>query len=215
MKQFINKRVEEFKNDNTLSQILFVLVSLLGLHLYQYFSSGYNINCIYRVAYFAASIIFTLIFGKKAAYITLVAFSFVAEYLNTFNNYTSLFCILMAVRLFKETEKILIPMYFMNTITSLIFQEKSISHIAIHILTAILFYLLFYYERKETERDFFFVTEDEMKILEEMRKGKQLKELDLFNKNTITKKLKQARGRNRCATNSELLCEYIKRNPIN
>lgn len=215
MKDIIKKRIEEFKNDNITVQIMYVLIALFGLHFYQYFNSGFSLNCLYRVVYFGVSIVFTLIFGKKASYVTLVAFSFTAEYLNTFNNYTSLFCILMAVRMFKSTEKFLIPLYFMNTVFSLIYQNKNISHIAIHLLTAFLFYLLFYYERKEAEKDFFFVTEDEMKILEEMRKGKQLKELDLFNKNTITKKLKQARGRNRCATNSELLCEYIKRNPIN
>ena len=47
-------------------------------------------------------------------------------------------------------------------------------------------------------------------ILKELAKGKQQKEIDFFNKNTVTKKIRQAKERNRCLTNEELLLKYIK-----
>ena len=45
---------------------------------------------------------------------------------------------------------------------------------------------------------------------ESLWSGKQQKEIDFFSKNTVTKKIRQAKERNHCLTNEELLLKYIK-----
>lgn len=52
------------------------------------------------------------------------------------------------------------------------------------------------------------LTNDEERILMELATGKQQKEIRRWNKNTVSKKLKQARERNGCLSNAELLLLY-------
>lgn len=52
------------------------------------------------------------------------------------------------------------------------------------------------------------LTLDEIYILEELAKGKQQKEIRKFSKNTVTKKLKQARIRNKLTSTAELMLMY-------
>lgn len=52
------------------------------------------------------------------------------------------------------------------------------------------------------------LTEDEEFILDELSQGKQQKEIRRWNKNTVSKKLKQARERNNILSNAELLLVY-------
>lgn len=56
------------------------------------------------------------------------------------------------------------------------------------------------------------LTNDEERILMELATGKQQKEIRRWNKNTVSKKLKQARERNGCLSNSELLLLYRGKN---
>ena len=51
-------------------------------------------------------------------------------------------------------------------------------------------------------------TEDEKMILNELIKGKQLKEIDFFSKNTKTEKLKAACKRNNLIDKNELIFLY-------
>lgn len=52
------------------------------------------------------------------------------------------------------------------------------------------------------------LTQDEAYILDELSRGKQQKEIARWNKNTVSKKLKQARERNHVLSNAELLLIY-------
>lgn len=52
------------------------------------------------------------------------------------------------------------------------------------------------------------LTMDEFYILEELALGKYQKEIRKFSKNTITKKLKQARQRNKLSSTAELVLLY-------
>ena len=69
-------------------------------------------------------------------------------------------------------------------------------------------YILDYFLKSKFERRPLDLTEDEVKILEELDEKKLLKAVTCFSKNTVTQKLKDARERNKIDTNAELLAEY-------
>jgi hypothetical protein len=87
---------------------------------------------------------------------------------------------------------------------ALLVQDKEITHLLIHFATCAFFYVVYFYINDNKLN----LTEDEIKILEELKEKKMLKCCDSFSKNILTQKLKQARDRNGIDTNAELLARY-------
>ncbi len=202
------RRLKLFAEDKFRLVVCAASLALAFFHSYQFVLSGFNYNCLVRLVFFFFVVPCTIFFGRKAVYIMLILFSIVASYLNTFNNYTGFFCLLMSCILVHRNKYILLCVYAVNETAALICQKCEISHIAIHLLSCCLWYVLYFYiNHQKVALD---LTDGEIRILDELIAGKQQKEIDFYNKNTVTKKLRNARNRNNCKTTNELLFKYRK-----
>lgn len=185
--------------------IIIITFLLVGIHTVQYILSGYSFPILLRVVMYAIFGLSVLFIGKKALYIDLIIFSLIAAYFNSFINFTSFFVILMSCRIYRQTESWVLMLYAINQSIAMMVQNYEISHLIIHFLTCAFFYIIYFYINKPKLLD---LTEDERAILEEMKNGKLQKEITLFSKNIVTKKLQDAKTRNHIATTEELLAKY-------
>ncbi|MBR6552702.1 MAG: hypothetical protein IKT89_07675 [Clostridia bacterium] len=192
------------KTDKTRLLISVLTFCLAIFHSYQFVSSDYNLNCLLRICIYFTGSVSIAFFGRKALFVVLIITSLVASYFNSFVNFNSFFVILLSCKLYKKTEKYLLIIYVINEIIALIIQDKEITHLLIHFITCAFFYVIYFYVNDKKLN----LTDDEIKILEELREKKMLKCCDSFSKNILTQKLKQARDRNGIDTNAELLAQY-------
>ena len=114
----IKYNIKSFWHDYFSITISSVCLVLAALHCWQYHASGFNANCLYRFILFISVFPITLFCGRKSVYIILICFSLFATWINTFNNYTGFFCILLSCRLYRKSEKWLIIIYAINTFRS-------------------------------------------------------------------------------------------------
>lgn len=204
--RYIKSNINHFKKDKFSVFVCILSVIIGGFHTWQFIASDYNYNCFIRLIFFYSVIPGTILFGRKAVYVMLVLFSLGVSYVNTFNNYTGLFCILMSCRMIGRNRGILLVIYALNEFIALNVQGASATHYAIHYTSCLFWYILYFCVHcSKIELD---LTDDEIIILDELIAGKQQKEIDFFNKNTVTKKLAEARKRNKCKTTNELLFKY-------
>lgn len=212
----IADNVKQLKNDRFRNIVCALSFALLMFHGYQFVISNFSYLCLFRAVFFFLVIPATIFFGRQAVYFMLIIFSIVISYFNPFNNYTGFFCLLMSCIITNRRKNILLALYALNEAFALIMQNCEIHHIGIHILTCAFWYVLYFYITKKKVA--LNLTDSEIKILDELIAGKQQKEIDFFNKNTITKKLLNARLRNGCKTTNELLFKYrelLDKNKIN
>lgn len=88
-------------------------------------------------------------------------------------------------------------------------EGPGVIHLAIHILLTLFFFVsISYFVSIRFSRRELNLTDDEKKILEELKEVKMLKNCRSFSKNTLTQKLREARERNNIETNAELLMQY-------
>lgn len=208
MYEFIKSNIKHFKTDKFRVIVCLVSYILAVFHAWQYFSSGFKYQCLIRIVSSLLIIPLAIFLGRKAVYYLLIAFSLRIAYVNPFNNYTGFFCLLMSCIIIHRNRRILLAIYALNETAALILQNCEISHIAIHLLSCFLWYILYFYVNQPTV--FLNLTDSESRILDELVAGKQQKEIDFCNKNTVTKKLHNARKRNGCKTTNELLFKYRK-----
>lgn len=192
------------KTDKTRLLISVLTFCLAIFHSYQFVSSDYNLNCLLRVCIFFAGSVSIVFLGRQALFVVLIVTSLVASYFNSFVNFNSFFVVLLSCRLYRKTEKWVLFLYVINEMIALLVQDKEITHLLIHFATCAFFYVVYFYINDNKLN----LTEDEIKILEELKEKKMLKCCDSFSKNILTQKLKQARERNGIDTNAELLARY-------
>lgn len=192
------------KTDKTRLLISVLTFCLAIFHSYQFVSSDYNLNCLLRVCIFFTGSVSIVFLGRQALFVVLVVTSLVASYFNSFVNFNSFFVVLLSCRLYRKTEKWVLFLYVINETIALLVQDKEITHLLIHFVTCAFFYVVYFYVNDKKLN----LTEDEIKILEELKEKKMLKCCDSFSKNILTQKLKQARERNGIDTNAELLARY-------
>lgn len=208
MYEFIKSNLKHFKTDKFRIIVCLISSILAVFHAWQYFSSGFKYQCLIRIIASLLIIPLAIFLGRKSVYYLLIAFSLRIAYVNPFNNYTGFFCLLMSCIIIHRNRRILLAIYALNETAALILQNCEISHIAIHLLSCFLWYILYFYVNQPTV--FLNLTDSESRILDELVAGKQQKEIDFCNKNTVTKKLHNARKRNGCKTTNELLFKYRK-----
>lgn len=200
--------VRNIKTDKFRLIVCIISLILAFFHSWQYVYSNFNYQCIIRIFLSVLIIPLTFFFGRKAVYYLLIAFSLRAAYVNSFNNYTGFFCLLISCRMINCNENMLLAIYGINEIAALMIQRCALSHIAIHLLSCALWYVIYFnVNSKIISLD---LTKDEIRILDELIAGKQQKEISFFNKNTVTKKLSEARKKNHCKSTNELLYKYRK-----
>lgn len=138
----------------------------------------------------------------------LILFSLGVSYLNPYNNFTGFFCMLMSCRILHHNKNILIAVYCINQFLAMSIQNCCVAKFAIHFFSCAFWYLLYFYV--SSQKIVMDLTKNEEKILLELSDGKMQKEIRGFNKNTITKSLKNARKKNGCKSTNELLFKFRK-----
>lgn len=201
---FIRNNLKSFKSDNI--RIITFLISLLltGYHIYQYILYE-NPLCFLRITIYGIISLIILSLGFGAMYFVLIFLALLTCYFNSFVNFTQFFVLLLACRMNRKSEVWLLVIYGINESIALMVQGKEISHLLIHLLTCIFFYLIYFYINKPKT---LILEKDEEEIIKELASGKLQKEIDLFSKNIITQKLDHAKIRNNILSTDELVTLY-------
>lgn len=166
-------------------------------------------------------IIFPLIvffFGNKGMWIFYYVTAIVRTLDISFDDFTALtaFCILFLFikPKYKWLKFVTVISYLISVFCVAALHHKQPYHLFAHFIgcciLSITVYKLFYIEdnRIRSHKSNLHLTHDEVLIIEELLKGKQQKEIEMFSQNTVCTKLKQARNRNGLKTTDELLMLY-------
>lgn len=179
-------------------------LALCGYHVYQYFLIGNNI-CFLRIAMYLILALTIFMFSFRIMYLELIIMALIASYFNSFINFTQFFVILLACRMYRKSENWLLALYALNESVALMIQGKNISHLIIHLLTCIFFYMIYFFINKPKVLD---LKPDEEEIVKQLAAGKLQKQIDLYSKNIIKDKLDHAKDRNHIIDTDELVFLY-------
>lgn len=151
------------------------------------------------------------VFYRKGLLISLVIYSFFLLFTNSSTDFTDWFIILCATSVAKKKIRMLIlSLYGFAVIVKFSYKGLEIPSMCIYVLCCLIFLVLTEGLVQKKISSELILTDDEKKILEQLRRGKHQKEITDFSKNTVTKKLKTARDRNNIATTQELIMRYIQ-----
>lgn len=200
----IKNNLHSFKNDIIRLLAFLTSVILCGYHVWQYIQFDSSI-CILRIAIYGVTSLTILLLGMKALYFILIILALLASYFNSFVNFTGFFVVLLACRMNRRSEYWLLTIYGINESVALMYQGKDISHLLIHLLTCLFFYVIYFYINKPKALE---LKEDEELIIKELAAGKLQKEIDIYSKNIIKEKLDHAKIRNHIASTEELVMIY-------
>lgn len=201
--------------DKKVFYTLLIAFLLVGLHAWQFCKSGHDPRALINLVMSVVYIPVVIIFGYNVIPYFLLSYCFIYMPFEEFDNYTSLFLLCSAISLKKKLSYCFIP-YVIETIMVYMKNDFEISHVIISLLYVIFFWEIYVHIR---DRNAVFepldLKEDEEKILQELAKGKQQKEIDFYSHVTVSKKLKEARERNDCISTAELVTKYKSANQIN
>lgn len=193
-----------------------VLAGLLTLlYVFKGIEEGFNVITIIIIACNVSYIPGVLIFGRKffiwwsIPYCVIQVSLIAKQPSKLFNNYTALFIVFVASLIKPDCKRSFTIIYAVAVTIAFLLNDEPIYHYLIHIARSFwIMYILNYFLKSKFERRPLDLTEDEVKILEELDEKKLLKAVTCFSKNTVTQKLKDARERNKIDTNAELLAEF-------
>ena len=197
-------KLKSFFSDNVRIIACLSSLALCGYHVYQYFLIGNNI-CFLRIAMYLILALTIFMFNFRIMYLELIIMSLVASYFNSFINFTQFFVILLACRMYRKSENWLLALYTLNESVALMIQGKNISHLIIHLLTCVFFYMIYFFINKPKVLD---LKPDEEEIVKQLAAGKLQKQIDLYSKNIIKDKLDHAKDRNHIIDTDELVFLY-------
>lgn len=210
MRDFFEKKLIAFKNDSIIWRSALIASLLFCFHLYQLIDSNFLIQPLIRVIFYALLIPALFLIGRKALPFGFFLFALAIGLTISFDNYTPFLIVALACFLVPKAEILFLSLYALDIIAVCMLHDKSPIHLLIHYINCIFFYsFLKLLIKGRAKREPLILTPEETFILEELRNGKQQKEILTFSKNTVTKKLREARLRNNLATTEELLTRYI------
>lgn len=184
-----------------------IAVLLIGLHSWQFIKSGHDVRALVNLIMTVIYIPVVTIWGFKGVPYFLVAYAAIYLPLEEFDNYTSLFLLFSATSLKRKLKHLFVP-YMIETAVFYMINGYEISHLVISCLFILFFYIIFLkIQDKHADVKYLDLTIDEEKILEQLCKGREVKELE-WSENTVYKKLREARRRNDCLTNDELKTRF-------
>lgn len=196
-------------SDKVFNKVVISGITLfLGILVLSRYLINHNVKDIIEFSILLLSAILILIFDKKVLIYCLIVF--VAAVMQMEHN--SLYASLLAFTISAFIKrKYLIPLtiiYHLNTIVVLITSqnELNVNVVFFYTVCTIIFILILTYPNLNLKE--LNLTNDEKLILNELIKGKQLKEIDAFSKNTKTEKLKAACKRNNLIDKNELIFLY-------
>ena len=210
----VKKRYQILKSDKGFFSIFLLFLLLSAFHIAYSFYTDHN-QCFIRCSFCLGIAIASFLFSRVGFSVTLLAYAYTLIYFNTFFNYTSFFCLIIAVHCTPKIKAQALLFYAIDVFVVFAYRQIALLAVGIHFLNCVFYYLatdLFLrFETKTT----LLLTDDERLVLAELAEGKLQKQIEAFSPNTITKLLKNAMERNRCKTKTELLHRYIKEKPEN
>lgn len=208
----VKKRYQILKSDKGFFSIFLLFLLLSVFHIAYSFYTDYN-QCFIRCGFCLGIALASFLFSRIGFSVTLLAYAYTLVYFNTFFNYTSFFCLIIAVHCTPKIKAQALLFYAIDVFIVFAYREFALLAVAIHFLNCVFYYLatnLFLrFETKST----LLLTDDERVVLSELAEGKLQKQIEAFSPNTVTKLLKNAMERNRCKTKTELLHRFIKEKP--
>ena len=200
----IRDSLKSLKKDNVRIAILIVTILLCGYHIFEFLEID-NVVCLFRVGVYAILSLIIMFYNLKVMYVTLIIIALVASYFNHFLNFTSFFVLLLACRMYRKSETMLLVIYGINCSIAMFFQGRDIMDLLSHIGTCTFFYLIYFFLNRPKTLE---LKPDEEAIIQELAEGKLQKEITLYSKNIIKDKLDHAKDRNHIISTDELVTLY-------
>lgn len=213
------EKLRTFISDRKKTLPLVISVFLCIFNTYQFADSHFmTVPGIKALCFFAFSLA-VLIKGERAIPLCFALYGYIIMQFSDFTQYWPF----IAVTVFTiYREKFTVPCMFLYLMDILIVctrHGKTGIHVAIHILSCALIYLIIrglrelLEERTLSARRHYWpkpeLTEQEKYILSQMKEGKLQKEIPGYSENTVCRKLREARMRNGIPTTEELLMRFI------
>ena len=208
MFKWLRNRIELLKNDKQLALIMLLHIVLIGLHVYEWQVGDIEYYWYLRAGGCGLIALGIFFFGRKGLAWCLMIFACVLVYINNFYNYATIFFMLVAMGANPKLKKVAPFVYLVNVFIAFTLKRLGIVPFVIHVTYIYMFQTKLQYVFKINKPNKLNLTDDERKILDELKAGKMQKEIDLFSPQTITAKVKSARERNLCETTAELLSMY-------
>ena len=206
--KWLKNRLELLRNDKELLTILFLHLLLIGLHFYENYVGTIEYYWYLRAGGCGLIALGIFFFGRKGLAYALLIYSCVLIYVNNFYNYATIFFMLIACGANPKLKKVAPFVYLLNVFIAFTLKRLGIVPFVIHCIYIFMFQTKLQYVFKVNKPNKLNLTDDERKILDELKAGKMQKEIDLFSQQTISAKIKSARERNLCETTNELLTQY-------
>lgn len=212
----LKKQCQLLKSDKVLFSIFLIHILLSFFHFaYSFYTLKPQLQSYTRAGFCLGIAMATFLFLRRGFSITILLYSCVLLYFNSFFNYTSFLFVLFAIYCTPKLEKIAIIFYALAVFVIFAFKDHSILTLGIHGLNCFLFYTCAKYLFSAHTPETLILTDDERLVLHELSTGKLQKQIQAFSQNTVTKHLKNAMERNLCKTKTELLHKFINENPKN
>lgn len=205
----IKNNIKSFIHDNIRVATFVVTMLLCTYHIYEFIQID-NPICLLRVAMYFLLSLTVVMFNLEVVYIILIVMALIASHFNHFLNYTSFFVLLLACRMNRRSEKMLLLIYGVNEAIALHIQDRTIIDLLTHLTTCTFFYLIYFFVNRPKVLE---LKEDEEQIIKEMAEGKLQKEITLYSKNIVKEKLDHAKVRNKILSTDELITIYRQSHP--
>ena len=199
----------KLKEDKLLLASFGAAFTELICHIWTFKTEVFPVSEIIRIVFCSLYIlIMPFIMNRKFVYIFFSIYGLAILYYNKYTNYTAFILILITIRKIPKSKVPLLALYFFDYLIALLVGHKTSWHAIIHLVNCVWIWCVFRYDIIEEKP--LIITPDERKILDEWLELGELKSVESFGKNTVFKKLKEARDRNGLDTNDKLLDRYLK-----
>ncbi len=215
-------------------QTIFVCFVLAICHTVQFVRSGFVPQAGIRAGLMLCYVFTAPFAGRKCWSPLLFIYGLAILYSNRYYNYTSFCLLILAVNVRPKRRLPYLIIYFFAVLVCLIAYKDTFNHAIIHFFGCYLFYfanqqfikiscrykkrcamlkienrrLAAQLEEMQDKNRKLDLTSDETLIISQLAAGAEVKEIDEFSENTIYKKLSNARVRNNCVNNGDLVSRY-------
>ena len=219
--EFMDKMLKLI-TDRLLYSLITCSTVLLGFHIFQFIDSGFMIEPLIRVAFYALEIPILIIFKEASLPYLLLAFGLILTLQISFDNFTPFILIITATLIKNKTKFSILScsLYLICVVIVCTMHHKTSIHLAIHILGCIYLFLLGclifvtgenYFNKTHKsiiEHRDLKLTETERAILEGWARTHNKSKIEGYSRSTVIRHLKKAAAENGLNTPDELLAQY-------
>lgn len=199
--------------DSLLHTVVICCVLLTMVSLSKIFVYGLEYKELAKLVMYAGGAGFSAIGNRKTLYYW-IGFSFILSAFFSVTIPSFYIILLFFIDISKNKTEYIFSFYvFISMMVGMIYRISTVFMLENVILICGVF-VLFLNNKKSKKCVILSLTEDEENILSQLITGKQQKEIKEWNKNTVSKKLKQARERNGLLSNAELILMYREKSGL-